>query len=339
MCCNTVGVISVKALVALLESRPRAPVYPMAFYTVVDEGDLRALLGLYGITRLSSCEGASDGIENSTYFVQADGREWILTLFEDVTSAELPFFVRLMAWLHERGLPVACPLVDQQGQALQVLSGKPALLFPRLPGQHPRSMTLAHCTAIGDFLGRMHAASNAYPEQRTNPRGTVWMEQVQQRLLPQLDGESAHLLQGQIDNARRLRGLVLPQGLIHGDLFHDNALFVGESLSGVIDFYNACTDMLALDLAIVINDWCASAAGIDPARQAAVLAAYEAQRPLVAIEREHWTGILQLAASRFWLSRLLAEKLPARPGVNHPHKPSAEYRDRLCYHLGNPSML
>ncbi|HSC75594.1 MAG TPA: homoserine kinase [Pseudomonadales bacterium] len=306
----------------------------MAFYTAVDESELLALLERYGIGKLSSCVGVSDGIENTTYILTADARQWILTLFEDLSTDELPFFTRLMTWLHERALPVACPLADTDGQIVQTLSGKPALLFPRLPGQHPRDIASAHCAAIGDFLGRMHAASVNYPEQRDNPRGTEWMEKSADRLRDLLSAEDAALLASQVANAKRLRTLTLPQGLVHGDLFHDNALFENKNLCGVIDFYNACTDILALDLAIVINDWCALAdGGLDEVRMQILLAAYNAQRPLTAQENEQWKTVLQLAATRFWLSRLLAEKLPARPDVNHPHKPSAEYRTRLLHHL------
>jgi homoserine kinase type II len=311
----------------------------MAFYTAVDESDLLILLERYGIGPLSSCTGVSDGIENTTYILRADAgqvgeQQWILTIFEDLSAAELPFFARLMTWLHERTLPVACPLADSSGRVLQHLAGKPALLFPRLPGQHPRSITSAHCAAIGDFLGQMHAASAQYPEQRDNPRGTAWMELAGERLDTLLSEADNALLQGQIANALNLRSLQLPCGLIHGDLFHDNALFLEDKLSGVIDFYNACTDILALDLAIVINDWCAMAeGGVDCVRMGILLDAYQIHRPLTALERQHWQSIMQLAASRFWLSRLLAEKLPARPDSAHPNKPSSEYRNRLRYHL------
>jgi homoserine kinase type II len=306
----------------------------MAFYTALDESELLALLRRYGIGKLSSCSGVSDGIENTTYILDDGSQQWILTLFEDLSVTELPFFARLMTWLHEHELPVAYPLVDAHGQILQTLSGKPALLFPRLSGQHPRNITAAHCVAIGDFLGRMHAASASYPELRDNPRGTQWMEQSGQRLAGLLNAEDTALLASQVANAKRLRALSLPQGLIHGDLFHDNALFVDDKLCGVIDFYNACTDMLALDLAIMINDWCAMPdGGVDETRLQALLAAYNAQRTLTTHERENWQAVLQIAATRFWLSRLLAEKLPARPGVHHPHKPSAEYRARLLHHL------
>jgi homoserine kinase type II len=163
------------------------------------------------------------------------------------------------------------------------------------------------------------------------------MRAVRERLataIPQhVDTVHLALLDAQIDNAAHLRALNLPTGLIHGDLFHDNALYEGDTLCGVIDFYNACTDMLVLDLAIVINDWCALPDGsIEPVRYRAIVDAYQVHRALTTLEKEHWQNILQLAASRFWLSRLLAEKLPARPDVVHPHKPSAEYHARLQYH-------
>ncbi|MEZ5493079.1 MAG: homoserine kinase [Pseudomonadales bacterium] len=308
----------------------------MAFYTALNEQELLAVLQGYGIAALTACEGASDGIENTTYFLQRDNQQWILTLFEEVSAEELPFFVRLMDWLFARGLPVAHALADNNTKTLHTLSGKPALLFPRLAGQHPRSMTVAQCRAIGDFLSRMHAVSGGYPEQRVNPRGTAWMCAARERLAVGLDTEQLALLDAQIANAKQLRALNLPTGLIHGDLFHDNALYEGDALCGVIDFYNACTDLLAWDLAIVINDWCALPdGGIDSARYHAIVDAYQQQRALTTQEKENWQALLQLAAARFWLSRLLSEKLPARPDVVHAHKPSAEYRARLQFHLAN----
>lgn len=291
------------------------------------------MLECYGIKKLDDCRGASDGIENSTYFLFAGRDEYILTIFEELSAEELPFFVRLMQWLHERQLPVACPLPSKSGVVLHALSGKPALLFPRLPGRHPSPLTISHCEQVGRSLGRMHSATVHYPERRHNARGTLWMQQGRERLQGLVDADDLDLLDGQITNALELRALSIPMGVIHGDLFHDNALFDDGRLTGVIDFYNACTDILLLDLAIVLNDWCAAQdGGIDEAKARSLLGAYERERPLTTQERQHWQAVLQLAACRFWLSRLLQEKLPARPGVVHAHKPSAEYRQRLCYH-------
>lgn len=308
----------------------------MAFYTQLNQQELLAMLRDYGIDKLTACTGASDGIENTTYFLESDAQKWILTLFEEISADELPFFVRLMDWLYARQLPVAHALADNNAKTLHTLSKKPALLFPRLSGQHPRNMTIEQCRAIGDFLGRMHAVSQHYPEQRANPRGTAWMQTARQRLSSCVDSEVLELLDAQICNAEQVRALALPTGLIHGDLFHDNALYEGDTLRGVIDFYNACTDILALDLAIVINDWCAlSDGGIESVRYHAIIDAYQKQRALTAQEKTHWQAILQLASARFWLSRLLSEKLPKQVGVIHTHKPSSEYRVRLQFHATN----
>lgn len=306
----------------------------MAFYTALLDHEFEDLCLRFGLGSLVSCTGASDGIENTTYFLVADSRRFVLTIFEDITIGELPFFVRLMQWLDRCGLPVACPLQDGSGQVLQELSGKPALLFPCLPGQHPAPVTLAQCEAIGSCLGRIHANTRNFPQQRDNPRATAWMQEARLRLAGMVSHEDLLLLDGQIENATALRSLDLPVGIVHGDLFHDNALFVGDVLTGVIDFYNACTDLLLLDLAIVVNDWCAGDDGvINQDLMGALVAAYDAERPLCQIEKTCWQHVLQLAAARFWLSRLLAEKLPAAHGVVHAHKPSVEYRDRLCYHM------
>ncbi len=309
----------------------------MAFYTSLDQHQLADLLARYGVPSPVACEGASDGIENSTYFLQSAEQRWILTLFEDLHAGELPFFIDLMQWLHAQGLPVAHPLTDQHGTTLHSLSDKPALLFPRLPGRHVTAVTQRECAAIGHCLGTLHRASQSYPVQRDNPRSTAWMTHAQDRLSGLIPPEDMALLINQTDNACRMRALDLPTGIIHGDLFRDNALFIedkdGNTLSGVIDFYNACTDLLLLDLAIVVNDWCGIAGGgLDLALTEALVMAYIAERPLHHNERSHWQAVLQLAASRFWLSRLLAEKLPQRHGIHHAHKPSEEYRLHILYH-------
>ncbi len=284
----------------------------------------------YGIHVPFSCQGASDGIENSTYFLRAGEREWVLTLFEALSSQELPFFISLMTELHAHKLPVAYPLADQQGKTLHCLSGKPALLFPRLTGAHVMNVHAAHCAAIGAFLGEMHTRTANYPEARINPHGTQWMQTSQQHLPNLLDDEK-NLLTEQINNAVFVRAQGLPQGIIHGDLFRDNALFVGggEQLAGVIDFYHAGTDVLLLDLAIAINDWCALANGsVDEVLAQTMVSAYCAQRHVTAHEQQHWPTLLQLAAARFWLSRLWVERTKTRQTL----KPSAEYLLRLRYH-------
>lgn len=305
----------------------------MAVYTSLDPRELAGFLAAFGMDGPADCAAASDGIENSTYFLQQGGQAYVLTLFEDLGEGELPFFIRLMGWMRAAGLPVACPLADRQQQCLHRLSDRPALLFPRLAGRHIMAVTPDQAGQVGRCLAAIHQHTATFPEQRENPRGTRWMASVNTRLAGRLSAADSALLQQQLDNAETLRALPLPSGIIHGDLFRDNALFHEGQLTGVIDFYNACTDMWALDLAIVFNDWCYTPAGdVLPAHARALLAGYEAVRPLEPLEREHWQALLQLAATRFWLSRLMDEEFPRHAGVQHAHKPSAEYRARLLQH-------
>jgi homoserine kinase type II len=310
----------------------------MAFYTCIDEQELSNLLTGFGIGPLSGFEGASDGIENSTYFLSTADTKWILTVFEELQAEELPFFIDLMQWLFAHDLPVAHPLTDLGGITLHSLSDKPVLLFPRLEGGHLREVGEVECGAIGNCLGRLHKLTENYPLQHPNPRGTHWMEQGMTRLHSVLSTDDQLLLTKQLDNARQLRAQALPTGIIHGDLFRDNALFTQDPdgqpvLSGIIDFYSACTDLLLLDLAITVNDWCAMPdGGLDQAKVARLVNAYIGQRPMSQAEQAAWQATLELAACRFWLSRLLDEKLPRHAGVLHAHKPSAEYLARLRYH-------
>lgn len=317
----------------------------MASYTALDQQELAAVLARFNVLSLDGCEGVADGIENSTYMLSAGSQHWVLTVFEELSPKELPFFVNLMQWLFSLGLPVAHPLSDRDGVALQQLSGKPALLFPRLPGRHLRTVDAAACAAIGQCLGRLHEQARHFPHQHANPRGLAWMAASQQRLNGRLSPDQQTMLDQQLTHARTLREQGLPTGIIHADLFRDNALFTQDAtgahhLSGIIDFYSACTDILLLDLAITVNDWCGQADGsLDLAKTASLVGAYHAERPITTAEARCWQATLQLAACRFWLSRLLDETLPRHAGVQHAHKPSAEYWSRLQYHTTTTTPL
>lgn len=307
----------------------------MAVYTRISSQDLDTLLARYQLPTASNYQGASDGIENSTYFVNSGEQAYILTIFEELSAEQLPFFTRLMHWLAERNLPVACPLTDATGVVIQQVADKPALLFPRLTGSHPKRLDALHIHQIGDFLGRMHAETQHYPEQRQNPRGRQWLTATATQLQTALDDERRAWVAQATALSETLASSELPRGLIHGDLFHDNALFDGEQLTGVIDFYAAGTDILALDLAIVANDWCGlPQGGVDPGKTAILLAAYQSHRALSAPEQTLWPQLLQLAAARFWFSRLQQELFPAH-GVTHLHKPSQQYLQHFLAHSNN----
>ncbi|WP_108447466.1 homoserine kinase [Halomonas denitrificans] len=296
----------------------------MAVFTPLTDPQVAEFLSRFDAGSLVSVEGVPAGTENSTFFVTTDRRELVLTLFEQGEHEELPFFVDLLDYLDEHRLPVPGPLHDRDGVALHTLADKPALLFPRLPGKHPKAPNLAQCRELGDALGRMHAVSRHFPGHRPNPRDLHWLLPMHHKVLVYLSPEDQALMKDEVETYQGFFGDSpdLPQGALHGDLFRDNTLFDGDRLGGLIDFYNGCTGDLLFDLAIVINDWATEPDGrLDPARHDALLKAYQTRRPLTAAEREAWPMMLRLTALRYWLSRLLVVYVDPPAHDLTPHDP------------------
>lgn len=304
----------------------------MAFYTEVTAEELNAALAYWNLPAADQVRGAADGIENSTYFIEAGGSHYVLTIFEQVGFEQLPFYSDLMLWLAAQDLPVACPIIGADGPIFTV-AGKPALLFPRIQGAHLKQASSEHVRDIGEFLGRMHAKTQNYPVVKPNPRGLGWYRETAKYLHNQLNCELNEYLDLLCIQCEDLHAFDLPKGLIHADLFKDNALFDGVRLTGVIDFFSAGTDILLLDLAVVANDWCGlPQGGVDVELTRELLAAYQRHRPLTAMEQATWPQALFVAAGRFWLSRLKGELAPAH-GVLHAHKPSSQYLAHMRAHL------
>ncbi|MFD2191858.1 homoserine kinase [Pistricoccus aurantiacus] len=297
----------------------------MAVFTPLDDSQVADFLTRFDAGRLTRLEGVPSGTENTTYFVTTDRHELVLTLFEQGEHEELPFFVALLDYLAEYKLPVPGPLHDREGIALQSLADKPALLFPRLPGKHPRAPSLGQCRALGDALGRMHRVSRRFEGSRPNPRDLHWLSAMHHRVLVYLSADDQTLMKNEIDDYQSYfaEAEPLPQGALHGDLFRDNTLFEGDRLGGIIDFYNGCTGDLLFDLAIVINDWASDSEGrLEPARYAAILEAYQARRKLTAAERDAWPMMLRMTALRYWLSRLLVVYVDPPAHDLSPHDPA-----------------
>jgi len=249
--------------------------------------------------------GISQGVENTNYFLTTDRGEYVLTIFERVPEEDLPFFLNLMAFLANNDLPVPQPIIDDGGHYKRYLAGKPAAIVTRLPGKTVYYPSVAHCAAVGRVLGQMHKAGQRFPDTRENPRGPGWWKDTADALVADLDGDQARLLEDELTYQYHNRRVDLPRGVVHADLFHDNALFQGDELTGIIDLYYACTDVLAYDLAIVANDWCTHPDGtLNPYRTRALLHNYHAERPLTRLEEALWPVMLRGAALRFWLSRL-----------------------------------
>ena len=300
----------------------------MAVYTVIDGAQLQALLSSLNLGRLRAFTGVADGVENTTYFVTteptrtnstlSDPREWVLTILETDDSSQTTFCTALMAYLRRAGLPVPLLAGDRNRNTIHHIVGKSAMLASRASGAHPDDISADHCAAIGQFLGQMHLATVAYPYQRVNPFGLNWASTAI-AALPREEESSRCLINEQLLRWRKLdkRANDLPVGVIHGDLFCDNALFVDGKLSAVIDFQSACTDWLLLDVAIAINDWSSTEDGqLDTKLASALLDGYQTQRVFTASEREVWQDVLCIAATRFWLSRLLSRRQdPAGGGI------------------------
>lgn len=294
----------------------------MSVYTSVGRDELSAWLARYTVGELVDLQGISAGIENTNYFVDTTEGRYVLTLYERLPSDELPFYLNLMAHLAREGVPCPAPVADRTGTLFGMLNGKPAGLVTRLPGAPVASPTTRHCAAVGDTLAKLHLAGAKFRGRLHNRRGLAWWKQAARAVQRFLSPGQWALLEGEIIAQESVAQLKLPRGAIHGDLFRDNALFIENRLSGVIDFGFAATDALAYDLAITVNDWCIRRdGGLDERRVRALVHAYHAARPMNDEEQRGWPLLLRSAALRFWLSRLYDMHLP-RPGeLTHAHDP------------------
>ena len=281
----------------------------MSVFTPLQREELEAFLAPYGLGRLRDFEGIAAGSENSNFFVSLERGEYVLTLIERGPSQDLPFFIELLDVLHRAGLPVPYALRTDRGDALRSLAEKPALLQPRLSGKHITAPNPHHCAEVGRLLARLHLATREQILERRSDRGLDWMQQEGPSLALSLHEDQLPLLRDGLAEIAELNPkiLALPRANLHADLFRDNVLFDGNHLTGVIDFYNACSGPMLYDLAIAVNDWCSHPNGeLDEERSQALLAAYSSLRRFTPAEAELWRPMLRVACVRFWLSRLIA---------------------------------
>ncbi len=253
----------------------------MSVFTTVTPEELRHWLVNYSVGSLVDLKGITAGIENTNYFVTTTQGRYVLTLFEKLKAHELPFYLNLMAHLAEHGIPCPHPIASSANEYLGELNGKPAALVSFLRGRDLAVVGSAHCARVGAMLASIHLAGHSYGAVMENPRGPRWWAAVMPEILPFLGAEDAALLGEEVRFQSRHRLPDLPRGPIHADLFRDNVLFEGDAVSGVIDFYFACTDVLLYDVAITVNDWCVDEDGaLDGARAEALLEAYRAIAPV-----------------------------------------------------------
>jgi homoserine kinase type II len=282
----------------------------MSVFTPLARPELEAFLAPYGLGRLLDFQGIAAGSENTNFFISLEQGEYVLTLVERGPVQEMSFFIELLDVLHEADLPVPYAIRTTDGVALRELAGKPALLQPRLAGKHIKQANAQHCAQVGELLAHLHLATQAANMiKRKTDRGLDWMLEEGTQFLSHVNAEQQQLLQQALEEITRQKEkiLALPRANIHADLFRDNAMFEGTHLTGLIDFYNACSGPMLYDVAIALNDWCSDDDGlIDGPRARALLGAYAALRPFTAAEAELWPTLLRVACVRFWLSRLIA---------------------------------
>ena len=308
----------------------------MSVFTPVSPADAEQLLARYDLGTLVDLQGIAAGIENTNYFLDTSAGRFVLTLFEKLTEAELPFYLGLMGHLATRGVSCPAPVTDRGGRVLTTVNGRPACIVTRLQGAWVEAPAAAHCAAVGEALARMHLAGADFGMQMDNPRGPRWWHEAAGLVDRFLDDAQRDLLRGELRYQDEVRTADLPRGLVHADLFRDNVLFDGVLVGGLIDFYFACTDVWLFDVAVTLNDWCIAADGhVDAARAAALLEAYRSVRPFTHVERDVWPVMLRAGALRFWLSRLCDFHLPRAGEMTHAKDPG-HFERLLRVHRAGP---
>ncbi|MGB0466617.1 MAG: homoserine kinase [Pontibacterium sp.] len=277
----------------------------MSIYTVINRSQLEAYLTEYEIGTLISFQGIEAGVENTNYFVSTSQGEYVLTLVESVPAEQLSFILGFVSHLGQHDLAVAQPVLNRGGALCGTLNDRPAVFMNRLAGKPLDIPNLAQCAVIGETLATSHRAADALqPEHYQHLY--QWCSEASARVLPHMEAQDKHLLQEAVMAAGLIPWTQLPQGPVHADLFPDNALFDGDKLAGLIDFYHACTAPYLYDLAVTLNAWCydEQKAVYDANKANALLAGYETVRLLNAEEKRWLTEMQKVAALRFWLSRL-----------------------------------
>jgi len=300
----------------------------MAVFTAVSLDDLHQWIKQYPLGQAVGLEGISSGIDNSNFFLNTERGQYVLTIFENLRFDQLPFYVKLMAHLAERGIPVPAPVPNTDGELVVALHGKPAIIVSRLQGSSQLDPQAVHCAEVGRMLARMHLAAQDFSLHQPNLRGLDWWVETAPAVLPYLSDAEAALLKSEVafqdEFAAGATYAALARGPVHADLFRNNVMFEGERLSGCFDFYFAGVDTWLYDVAVTVNDWCVdlSTGTLDEARVRAMLDAYHAVRPFTEAEQAAWQPMLRAGALRFWLSRLYDLHLPRAAELLTPHDPT-----------------
>jgi homoserine kinase type II len=303
----------------------------VSVFTPITRPQLDQFFSAYSLGEVIGFEGITDGIDNTNYWVTTTQGSFVLTLFESLTAGELPHFLNLLAHLGKNSLSCPRPQSDRQGSLLREFNGKPAAVFNRLSGAAVASPSVLHCQEMGLQLASLHRCTQGYVFPMQSGNDLIWCKKVLNNIDAHLSAADRALIDDELAFQTANSTVDLPRGVIHADLFRDNVLFADERLSGLLDFYSACTDILLLDVAITANDWCCEGGTVNNEKVTALLAAYESLRPLEPLEKQHWPALLRAAALRFWLSRLEHRYYP-RAGEITQQKDPQVFRNILLQH-------
>ncbi|KAF0186466.1 MAG: homoserine kinase type II [Alphaproteobacteria bacterium] len=308
----------------------------MAVYTDLSDEDLAGLIAAYDLGQPLALKGIAEGVENSNFLLETEAGRFILTIFEKRTKrADLPFFMDVMERLAAKGVPAPRPMRTRAGGLLSDVHGKACAIITFLTGVSPKRPNAAQCRAIGVKLAEMHVALADFPGARANALSIdAWGPLIWPRraLAGELRPGLADAVEADLAVVQKSWPHGLPQGVIHADLFPDNTLFLGDEAKGLIDFYFACTDALAYDLAVCLNAWCFEPRGaFNLTKGQALIGGYEGVRKLSADEREALPLLARGAALRFFATRL-ADWAETPPGALVRPKDPLEYADKLGFH-------
>ena len=277
----------------------------MAVYTSINSSDLSEWFKKFNLKNFVDFKGISSGVTNSNFVIFMPNSNYILTIFEHNNIEELPFYVDLMTYLAQENFLCPKPIENNSGQALSLLKNKPALMVSFLDGKELAIRNSKSCYLVGQYLAKLHLTTKNFPQSNKNTRGLSWISDIYLKLKEYLTLEDQKIIEVEINYHKKIDKSELPEGIIHGDLFRDNVLFLNDKVSGFIDFYYACNERFIYDIAIAINDWCIDDDGkINTLMSSEFIKGYQLERKLTDNENKYFNSALRLAALRFWLSRL-----------------------------------
>ena len=310
----------------------------MAVYTSVSDNQLAQFLTEYDLGEAIAFKGIAEGVENSNYYLETTTGRFILTLFEKrATPEDLPYFIELKRHLAENEFSCPLPVAAKDGKALRRLAGRPAVIITFLKGLSPRVPNAVQCRQLGEGLARLHQAASDFAMTRENDLGPAsWPKLWEGRAdtAETLQAGLAEKISADLSTLQALDQLydALPKGTIHADLFPDNAFFLGDRFTGAIDFYFACTDALAYDLAVCLNAWAFESDGaFNFSKGANLIAGYQSVRALQEVEQDAFPLLCRGAAIRFFLTRLIDWTDTPEDALVKPKHP-IDYADRLRFH-------